>query len=236
MIRRRFTGRAYLDIQMSLHFIIRPDPTVITHLPSPIFPSSSPFQQYYGLSFLAALTKKLRIVFSEFQTILPTDPSHLPKYIQLSKVDPFIIKHSLSFCSVSVQFPTLLLIANPPIEVDSEIIRDLILFVKEALPTILTTISTLDTLIASLPSNSSLSTPLVSGVDTKMIKSQKVHRNECEIFVGNGWAFFVGVTHKIADPHKSSFQTSILDDPSFPDLIINSFKLNLSTIIENVLA
>ncbi|KAK2950826.1 hypothetical protein BLNAU_14244 [Blattamonas nauphoetae] len=28
------------------------------------------------------------------------------------------------------------------------------------------------------------------------------------------------------NPHKSSFQTIILDDPSFPDLILNSLKLN----------
>ncbi|KAK2953662.1 hypothetical protein BLNAU_11383 [Blattamonas nauphoetae] len=30
----------------------------------------------------------------------------------------------------------------------------------------------------------------------------------------------------LTDPHKSSFQSIVLDDPSFPDLILNSLKLN----------
>ncbi|KAK2942668.1 hypothetical protein BLNAU_22429 [Blattamonas nauphoetae] len=209
----------------TLYNVVERDPPALTLLPSPIFPSSSPLQQYSGLSFLTALKMKLRIVFSEFQTNLPTDPSHLPKYIQLTKDDRFFVTRSIYFCSCSCELPLLLLTATPRIIVDSEIIRELILFVKEALPTILTNISTIDTLIASLPSDSSLTTPSVSGVDTQMIDALKVLRNHCHMFLNDGWCFLTDVTYKIADPHKSSFQTIILDDPSFPNLILNSLKL-----------
>ncbi|KAK2961057.1 hypothetical protein BLNAU_3825 [Blattamonas nauphoetae] len=209
----------------ALYHPIKRNPTTLTHLPSPIFPSSSPSQQYSGLSFLAALTKKLRIVFSEFQTNLPTDPSNLPKYTQLTNDDPFIIARSLTFCSTSCNLPLLFLNATPPIEVDSEIIRELILFVKEALPTILTNISTIDTLIASLPSDSSPTTPLFSSDDTQMMASLTPLRKECERFIRNGWCFIVELAFNITDPHKSSFQTIILDDPLFPDLILTSLKL-----------
>ncbi|KAK2952931.1 hypothetical protein BLNAU_12107 [Blattamonas nauphoetae] len=209
----------------ALYNVLERDPPVLTLLPSPIFPSSAPHQQYFGLSFLAALTKKLRIVFSEFQTNLPTDHSHLPKYIQLTKDDQFIVIRSLNFCSDSFFITSDLLIATPPIEIDSEIIQDLILFVKEALTPILANISAIDTLIESLPSESSPTTPLVSGVDKQMIDSLKRLRNECEEFVSHGWFFYTNVAFRITDPHKSSFQTIILDDQSFPDLILNSLKL-----------
>ncbi|KAK2953679.1 hypothetical protein BLNAU_11400 [Blattamonas nauphoetae] len=210
----------------ALSSVVRIEPATFTRLPSPIFPSSSPHQQYSGLSFLAALTKKLRTVFSEFQTNLPIDPSHLPKYIMLTKNDPFLTEHSLLFCSNAFIIPTYLLDATPPIEVDSEIIRELILFVKEALTTMLTNIPFIDNLIASLPSDSSPTTPSVSGVDTQMSGSLQQLRDHCENFVSSGWAFFVNVTFCLTDPHQYSFETIILDDPSFPDLILNSLKLN----------
>ncbi|KAK2961118.1 hypothetical protein BLNAU_3886 [Blattamonas nauphoetae] len=219
----------------ALCHVAQGDTPALTLLPSPIFPSSSPHQQYCALSFLAALTKKLRIVFSDFQSYFPTDPSHLPKYAQITKHDPSIIKHSLSFCSCSFLIPTFLLKANPPIEVDSEIIRDLILFVKEALTTILTNISNIDSLVASLPSDSSPSAPLVYGVDTPILTSPQVLRNECEEYVNDTWAFFVGVAGRIPEPHKSSFQTIVLDDPSFTDLILDSLKLNHQGIREFIL-
>ncbi|KAK2953590.1 hypothetical protein BLNAU_11454 [Blattamonas nauphoetae] len=209
----------------ALYWIIQRNPSSLTLLPSPIFPSSSPHHKYSGLSFLAALTKKLRKVFSKFQTALPTDPSHLQKYIELIKDDPFKITRSISFCYYSFPIPVLLFRATPRIEVDSEIVRDLILFVKEALPTILTNISTIDTLIASLPSDSSPTTPLVSGVDTQMTDSLKELRDACAVFIGNEWKFFANLTINITDPHKSSFQTILLDDPSFADLIFNSLKI-----------
>ncbi|KAK2944487.1 hypothetical protein BLNAU_20584 [Blattamonas nauphoetae] len=215
---------ALVSLQALYHLIQR-DPPALTHLPSPIFPSPSPHQEYSGLSFLAALTEKLRIIFSEFQTNLPTDPSHLPKYFQLTKNDRFLVSCSLPFCGYSFLLPILLLRATSPIEVDSEIIRDLILFVKEALPTILTNISNIDNLIASLPSDSSPTTPLVCGVDTHITDSLDHLRDKCEDFVKDGLNFFINLTYKITDPHKSSFQAIILDDPSFPDLILNSLKL-----------
>ncbi|KAK2961088.1 hypothetical protein BLNAU_3856 [Blattamonas nauphoetae] len=225
-----------LDDIWALYWIIKRDPPTLTLLPSPIFPSSSPHQQYPGLSFLAALTNKLRIFFSEFQTNLPTDPSHIPQYIQITKNDPFLITRSLTFCSYAFLLPTFLLKTTPPIEVDSKIIRELILFVKEALPTIFTNISNIDTLIASLPSDSSPTTPLASGVDSQMIDSLNLLRDECEDFVRCGWLFFIGVTFRITEPHKSSFQTIILDDPSFPDLILNSLQLNHKGIRAKTLA
>ncbi|KAK2943052.1 hypothetical protein BLNAU_22026 [Blattamonas nauphoetae] len=220
----------------TLLFVVKRNPHTFSLLPSPIFPSYSPHQQYSGLSFLAALTKKLPIVFTEFQTYLPTDPSHFPKYILLLKDDQFIITPSLLFCSNSSLIPHELLLATPPIEVDSEIFRDFILFVKEALPTILTNISTIDTLIASLPSDSSPTDPLVSSVDSKMNDYLNRLRNHCENFVTNGWAFFIDSALTISDHHKSSFRTIILDDPSFADLILNSLKLNHCLVRWNTIA
>ncbi|KAK2942658.1 hypothetical protein BLNAU_22419 [Blattamonas nauphoetae] len=219
----------------ALFNVIQQDPPAFAHLPSPIFPSSSPHQQYSGLSFLAALPEKLRIVFSEFQTNLPADLSHLPKYIQLIKDDPFIVTHSLQFCVNSCDIPLLLLNATPPIEVDSEIIQAFILFVKEALTSILVNISNIDNLFASLLSDSSPTTPLVSGVDIQMADTLKILRNSVKEHLRNGWIFVVNLTHIIADPHKSSFQTIVVDDPSFPDLILNSLKLDHKDIRRNTL-
>ncbi|KAK2946762.1 hypothetical protein BLNAU_18292 [Blattamonas nauphoetae] len=218
-----------------LYRIIEPQPKVIKLLPSPIFPSSSPHQQYSGLSFLAALAKKLRIVFKEFQTNLPTDPSHLPKFMQLTKADPNIFTYSLPFCRYSFLLPKPLMKTTSPIKVDSEIIQELILFVKEALPTILTYISTIDNLIACLPSDSSPTIPLASEDDSQMIESLKHLRDDCEDFVSDGWRFFIRMTYTITEPHKSSFQTILLDDPSFFDLILNSLKLTPKDIRANII-
>ncbi|KAK2946944.1 hypothetical protein BLNAU_18102 [Blattamonas nauphoetae] len=182
---------------------------------------------------IALLSQKLRIVFSEFQSNLPTNPSQLPKYIQLTKDDPFRITRSLQFYYYSFLLPVLLLKATPPIKVDSEILRELILFVKEALPTILTNSSTIDTLIASLPSDSSPTTPLVSGVDKRMADSLTILQNESEFFVNYAWIFIINLTFKLADPNKQSFQTIMLDNSSFPDLILNSLKLPRPDIREN---
>ncbi|KAK2954413.1 hypothetical protein BLNAU_10581 [Blattamonas nauphoetae] len=211
---------------LALFEIFKRNPLTFSLLPSPIFPSSSPHQHYSGLSFLDALTKKLRIVFSEVQRNIPTDLSFIPKYLQHTSDDPFIIKRTLDFCSYSFLLTIPLLRASPHIEVDSEIIRELILFVKEALTTILTNISTIDNIIASLPSDPSPTTRLASEIDTRMIDSLRQLRDDCEVFLFNEWRFFVNLTFDIAEPHKSSFQTIILDDPSFPDLILNSLKLN----------
>ncbi|KAK2955362.1 hypothetical protein BLNAU_9755 [Blattamonas nauphoetae] len=215
--------------------IVERDPSALTRLPSRIFPRSSPYQQYSGLSFLAAVQKKLRIVFSEFQANLPTNPSHLPKYLEFTKDDPYIITHSLDFCRGSLFLPTFLLNASPRIEVDSEIIRDLFLFVKESLHTILTNMSNIDNLIASLASNSSPTIPLIPGVHKQMTDSLHILRNQCELFVNNSWCFFKDLTSAITDLHKNSFQTILLDDPSFPDLILNSLKLNHKDIRRNTL-
>ncbi|KAK2949818.1 hypothetical protein BLNAU_15213 [Blattamonas nauphoetae] len=208
----------------AIYWVVTQDPPALTPLPSPIFPSSSPIQQYSGLSFLAALTKKLRIVFSKFQATIPTDPSHLPKFIQLTKDDPFLIYRSLDFCSCSFILPNPLLRANPPIEVDSQFIRELVLFVKEALPTILTNISTIDNLIASLPSDSSPTTQLYSEADKQATFTLKYLKSKCEVFMSSGWLFLMAVPESLTDSHKSSIQTIILDDPSFPDLVLNSLK------------
>ncbi|KAK2958115.1 hypothetical protein BLNAU_6819 [Blattamonas nauphoetae] len=208
----------------TLFKVVQRGPPALTLLPSPIFSSSSPYQLYSGLSFLTALTKKLQTVFSEIQTILPTDPSHLQKFTKLTNDDRFIIELSIDFCYTSFSIPKLLLDENPLIEVDSEIIQDLILFVKEAIPTILKTVSTIDTLITSLPSDSSPTTPLISDDDTEIIDYLKELRDEFEDFVSDGWDFFHSLTFRIAGPLKSAFQTIVLDDPSFPDLILNSLK------------
>ncbi|KAK2944557.1 hypothetical protein BLNAU_20511 [Blattamonas nauphoetae] len=210
-------------------------PSALTLLPSPIFSLSSPIQQYSGLSFLVALTKKLRIVFSDFQTNFPTDPSHLLKYIHLTTQEQLFVTRSLAFCTYSVNIQILLLKADIPIEVDSEIIREFILFVKEALPTILTHISNIDTLVASLPSDSSPTTPLESRIDTQMITSLKWIRDECEAFVRQGWEFLARLTFNSTSPNRTSFQTIILDDPSFPNLIFNSLHLNHQEVRRNII-
>ncbi|KAK2953611.1 hypothetical protein BLNAU_11475 [Blattamonas nauphoetae] len=155
----------------ALQSIVRQNPPAFALLLPPIFPSPSPLQQYSGLSFLTALTKKLRIV-------------------------------------------------------DSEIIQELIHFVKEALTTILANISNIDTLIASLPSDSSPTTPCLTVVDIQMIDSLNRLRCWCEDFVNEVWLFLVNFTFTIHDIHESSFQTIVLDDLSFPDLILNSLRRN----------
>ncbi|KAK2961204.1 hypothetical protein BLNAU_3972 [Blattamonas nauphoetae] len=223
------------DSLWTLYYLVERDPPALTLLPSPIFPFSSPHQQYSDLSFLAALTKKLRIVFSEFLTTLPTDPTSPQKYFELTGDDTFVITCSLEFCDLSISILTLLLRATPPVDVDSEIIQELILFVKEALSTILSNISNIDTLIASLPSDSSPTTPLVSGVDAQLTDSLKVLRKKSKQFVSDGWRFFIRMTFRIVEPHKSSFQTIILDDPSFPSLILNSLKLTHQGIRRDIL-
>ncbi|KAK2948491.1 hypothetical protein BLNAU_16560 [Blattamonas nauphoetae] len=219
----------------ALYDIIERDPTSLALLPSPIFPSSSPYQQYSGLSFLAAVQKKHRIVFSKLQKNLPTNPSHLPKYLEFTKDDPIVVTRSLDFCCLSFFLQNLLLNATPPIEVDSEIIQELTLCVKQALTTVLANISNIDTLIASLHSDSSPTTLLVSGVETQMIDSLHQLRDDCHDFLDELWRFFVDVTSEITDHRKSSFQQIILDDPSFPDLILNSLKLNHQEIRDNLL-
>ncbi|KAK2950802.1 hypothetical protein BLNAU_14220 [Blattamonas nauphoetae] len=211
---------------MALYWVVTQDPPALTLLPSPIFLSSFPHQHYSGLSFLAALTIHLRTVFSQFQRIFTSDPSHSPKYIELSNNDQFIIKASSYFCKFSFLIQSILLNANPRIEVDSEIVREVILFGKEAITAILTNISTIHTLIASLPSDSSPTTSLDSGDDMQLFQSLIQLRKELEDFLQHPWGFFVHITYSITDPHKSSFQTIILDDPSFPDLTLNSIKLN----------
>ncbi|KAK2949238.1 hypothetical protein BLNAU_15841 [Blattamonas nauphoetae] len=190
---------------LALSSIVERDPPALTHLPF-IFPSPT-----------------------IFRSVAP------PKYIQLTNDDPFFIGCSLSFCSTTFFLPLHLFDADPPIEVDSEIIRGLILFVKDTITTVLTTISNIDTLTASLPSEHSLTTPLFSGVDTQITQSLKYLRKECVEFVDNGWDFFVYMTYKSTDTHRPSFQTIILDDPSFPDLVLNSLKLDHTEIRENIL-
>ncbi|KAK2954423.1 hypothetical protein BLNAU_10591 [Blattamonas nauphoetae] len=227
-------GIAYCSLK-ALYIVIYRYPSALTLLPSLIIPLSSPNQQYSGLSFLSALTKKLRIVFFEFQQNLPTNPSRIPNFIQITKDDPFYIKYSLYFCIDAFFLPLHLLKTTPSIEVDSETIQELILYVKETLTAILTNISTIDNLIASLPSDSFPTTPSVSGVEIQMIDSLQQLRHECEIFVINGWGFIAQVTFQITDPHKTAFQTIILDDPSFPDFILDSLKLNHKDIRKNTL-
>ncbi|KAK2953613.1 hypothetical protein BLNAU_11477 [Blattamonas nauphoetae] len=209
-----------------LYWVVPRDPPALTLLPSPIFPSPSPLQQYSGLSFLTALTKKLRIVFTNVQAKYLCLPSRLKRFTQLATDDQFIVTRSHFFCSYSFRIPLFLLLATPPIEVDSEIIREMILFVKEALTTILTTISSIDNLIASLPSDSSPTTPILSEDDIQMTRSLNRLRSWCVDFVNDGWKFFVNLSFEITEPHKSSFQTIVLDDLSFPDLILNSLKLS----------
>ncbi|KAK2950546.1 hypothetical protein BLNAU_14540 [Blattamonas nauphoetae] len=207
-----------------LFSVIEQDLPALTLLPSPIFPSSSPHQQYSGLSFLTALTKKLRTFLSEFRTNHPTDPSTIPTNAQLTIEDQFFIARYVIFCTSSIKLSILHLKKTPPNKVDSAVIRESILLVKEALRLILNHLGNIDNLNTSLPSDSSPSTPLVSGGDTQTIDSLKQLRSRCELFVNIGWNFFLYLTFKITDPHEYSFQTSLLDDPSFPDLILNSLK------------
>ncbi|KAK2946964.1 hypothetical protein BLNAU_18122 [Blattamonas nauphoetae] len=96
----------------ALFRVVRRCPPAITLPPSPIIPSSSPPQQYSGLSFLGALTKRVRIVFTEFQANLPTNPSHLPKYAQLVNHDPLSdpdirLNTSMTVSNIVAGFPSM---------------------------------------------------------------------------------------------------------------------------------
>ncbi|KAK2961153.1 hypothetical protein BLNAU_3921 [Blattamonas nauphoetae] len=69
-----------------------------------------------------------------------------------------------------------------------------------------------------------------------MIEPLKELRFEFDVFVHAGWKFFACVTLTITDPHKSSFQTNVLDDPSFPDLILNTLRLNHKAVRRKTIA
>ncbi|KAK2955409.1 hypothetical protein BLNAU_9637 [Blattamonas nauphoetae] len=222
-------GIASTSLQHLFSFVGQ-NPLALTLLPSPIFPSSSPYQQYSGFSFLSALIKKLQIVLSDFQPNIPTDPSHISKYAHFTKDDTDIVVYPLDFCVYSSFLPILLLNASPPIEVDSEIIQELILMMKDTITSVLTNISDFDNLIASFSSDSSPTTPLVSEVHQQAIDSLKELRTQCEVFMNMGWRFFNVFSTNRIDPYKSSFQTIVLDDPSFSDIILNSIKLHFQDV------
>ncbi|KAK2955926.1 hypothetical protein BLNAU_9086 [Blattamonas nauphoetae] len=139
------------------------------------------------------------------------------------KLDPNFMDNSLDICSNSFHITTLLLHASPPLEVDSENIRELILFVKETLTVMLTNISTIDNLIASLRSDSSPTTSLVSGDDKRMADSLTIMRDQCEEVLSSGWVFFVRVTFQITD------------DSSFPEFVVHLLKLSDKGIRENTI-
>ncbi|KAK2950843.1 hypothetical protein BLNAU_14261 [Blattamonas nauphoetae] len=199
-------------------------------LPSSIFASSSPPPRYNGLTFLDALINQCHKVYSKFQTNLQTNPSHLPKYIERPKEDQIPHKTSLLFCSNTLHIPLSHLKATPRIRVDPEIKRKLIHFAKESFTTVITTTTHFVNIIPALPSDSSQITPLVSEVDLQLFESLKQLRQVCEAFLHDLWGFFVDVTFGITVAQKPSFQTIILDDPSFPDFIVNSIKLNNNNI------
>ncbi|KAK2961105.1 hypothetical protein BLNAU_3873 [Blattamonas nauphoetae] len=69
-----------------------------------------------------------------------------------------------------------------------------------------------------------------------MIDSLTLLCDDYKKFVSRSWDFFVGLTYKIAEPHKSTFQTVIIDDPSFPDLILNCLKLIHTEIRQHTIA
>ncbi|KAK2958890.1 hypothetical protein BLNAU_6139 [Blattamonas nauphoetae] len=185
----------------SLRMIIYQYPPAFALLPSPIFPSSSPLQQYSGLDYLEALSKKVKTIFSKFQTRLQIDYQSLLDANQVTTDEIIIVESNLDFCSHSWELPVFLLRASPPIEVDPEIIRDFIIFVKDALPPVLSTIASIDNFITSLDSNPSPTsphTPSLSGDD------------ELTQFPLQ------------SDSFMSSFESIVLDDFSFPDLILKS--------------
>ncbi|KAK2943955.1 hypothetical protein BLNAU_21101 [Blattamonas nauphoetae] len=207
--------------------VIKRVPSAFTLLPSPIIPSSSPLQQYSGLSFLAALSKKVRTVFSEFRTHIPIDHQNLSNFIELMNTNPSIVTHSLDFCSRFLNFILFVVKGSPPIKVDNKIVEGFFLFVKDALPTVLSTISSIDILITSLNfiTPTSPATPSLSGVETQMTNPLQTLRAKCEDFVAEGWQFFVNFDVPNENPHKSTFQSIVLDDSSFPDLVLQSLKL-----------
>ncbi|KAK2959442.1 hypothetical protein BLNAU_5491 [Blattamonas nauphoetae] len=125
--------------------------------------------------------------------------------------------------------------AEPPIEVDSEIVLELLVLVKEALPMILWTISFIDNLIASLPSDSSSTTPLISGDDTHVVDSLDNLKDKCEECVSDGWNYLLNWTYSLTTPLKSAFQTIIIDDPSFPYLILSSLQLSHEDVKVNII-
>ncbi|KAK2957831.1 hypothetical protein BLNAU_7265 [Blattamonas nauphoetae] len=57
------------------------------------------------------------------------------------------------------------------------------------------------------------------------IESLNHLRNECVKFVRQGWDFIGWIALEISYPYYPSSHTILLDDPSFPDLVLNSLKL-----------
>ncbi|KAK2952731.1 hypothetical protein BLNAU_12380 [Blattamonas nauphoetae] len=217
---------------LALYDIIDRDPSMFTLLPSPIFQSSSSHSQYSGLSFLSALSKQIRTVFSEFQSLLPIDHPHFQDHVELTSGDPYFVARHVLFCSYSSRIHILLFESTPPIEVDPDLMRDFILFVKDSLPTVLSTISSIDDFISS---STSPTTPLVVGVGTPSNDSIRVLRVECVNFVDYSWRFYGHLLTDRALHHISSFESIVLADPSLSDIIFPSLKLNTQMIRRDLL-
>ncbi|KAK2949802.1 hypothetical protein BLNAU_15284 [Blattamonas nauphoetae] len=209
--------------------VIKRDPTAFTLLPSPIFPSSSPYSQYAGLSFLDALIQKLRSIFSTFQASLPIDRPHFQDYIKPTTGDSSSLSCLLGLCTNSCSLLSSLHSANPSIFIEPEIIRDFLLFVTGALQTVLSSISSIDEFIAFPDPNLPLTlsdTPQASGVYDEMSTSLRILRDECVNFVDAAWLFFANKKTLKAIPRKSSFTSTVLEPQPFCENVIRSLKLN----------
>ncbi|KAK2948638.1 hypothetical protein BLNAU_16457 [Blattamonas nauphoetae] len=96
-------------------------------------------------------------------------------------------------------------------------IRESILFFKDAIPTVLSNMTSIDDIIASLQPNSAVSDQTLDSLRKLLI--------DCEDFVLRGCEFFARKPFMTPTQRKTPYQSIVLDDPSFPDLFINSLKL-----------
>ncbi|KAK2954365.1 hypothetical protein BLNAU_10697 [Blattamonas nauphoetae] len=128
--------------------------------------------------------------------------------------------------------------SDPPIEVDSDIVIALMKLEKDTLSTVLANIPILKDIVSSLqPANPP---PLQPTSETSLPQSdeKKVDQEPTDPaesllfwmanFIGTCWEYYERLVRSFPSPHQSSFQTVILDDPSFTDNFLESLKLATS--------
>ncbi|KAK2939905.1 hypothetical protein BLNAU_25182 [Blattamonas nauphoetae] len=128
--------------------------------------------------------------------------------------------------------------SDPPIEVDSEVVFALMKLEKDVFSTVLANIPILKDIVSSLqPANSPHLQPTSETSwpqsDEKKVDLEPTDPAESLLFwmanyIGNCWEYYERLVGSFPSPLQSSFQTIILDDPSFTDNFLESLKLTTS--------
>ncbi|KAK2945186.1 hypothetical protein BLNAU_19875 [Blattamonas nauphoetae] len=124
-------------------------------------------------------------------------------------------------------------------EIDWDLIPDLIEFVMDNMKSSLSSLSPPDSLIHPLPRQTLVISPHahLELVDhTQESKSLNELREGWIDDVKNGWIFFLKLIHLFPSTHQPTFQTIVLDDPSFSNVVLNSLTLNNTRVTPQVLS